>query len=165
MSYGSSLFLSPQYTLQGFWLPELFLLSISLGWSAWFLFCSVLSVLLPIHINPPTVRQMKAKSYCWWQHHRNTVTHRRYSAVLRSVQEPKGEGRGNKMLLWRYTQACAGQKWCSNLQCFAEKLHIMRNDHSTRGFAMRTRTGLCALQQGMIKEKFLTGVIKHIQTR
>lgn len=48
------------------------------------------------------------------------------TVVPRNVLESKGERKGNKVLLWRYTQARTDQKWCLNLQCFAKKFQIIR---------------------------------------
>lgn len=83
------------------------------------------------------LKRNRSINYCWAQHHRNIYifTQEISFAVLRRVQESKEGEKGNKGLLWRNTQACTGQKWWFNLQCFAEKPWITRKYHTAHGFA------------------------------
>lgn len=120
------------------------------------LFCSLSS---PYDSYCPPVKEDKC--YCWWHEHAHTQIS---TAVPRNVLESKVERRGNKMLLWRYTQACTDQKWYLNLQCFTKKFQIVRPYHTTCGFPICIRIDYLHYSEVHTKKKFVNGIVRHCET-
>lgn len=141
MSYGSCLFISPSVTLS----VRIFLVIHFFGMISIIsiLFCSLSS---SSHSHQPIAEdELKQKAIADGS---TTEICLHTGDILCSPEECRRaqmEGRSNKVPLWRYTQACTGQKSCSNLQCFAEKLQIIIKYHTTCGFATHTKIRLLCI--------------------